>query len=425
MRSVVSVVRGAFLKPRRFLQALLLLAGAGGVGVLGAFVWWQYHFRAAENALKEFRFEQAVRHFEKCLAVWPRSASVHLQAAQAARRGDDYERAERHLNECERWGGPSNSLRLERVLLQAQQGDVEEGETPLYKLVNEDHPQTDLILEALAKGHLVLINSNNAEHALTLLLEKQPKHFTGRFLRGTLREDAERNDEAAEDLQVAVEQGPWAFDPRLHLADVLTKLGRIREAIYHYEWLRSAHPPHPRVLVGLGKCRMDQEELEEASRRLDNALAVDPGDVPALVELGRLALRKGEARTALAGLRRAASLAPNDRDAHWVLHLCLEALGQREEDEHCLAVVFRIEDEQLRMRSLVERLNQGTNDPALFYELGTLLLQFGRDREGVHMLSMLVESNPHHQTARQALVEYSRRTGKPLPNRLPALEENP
>jgi tetratricopeptide (TPR) repeat protein len=190
---------------------------------------------------------------------------------------------------------------------------------------------------------------------------------------------------------------------------LLSGLGRVREAIIHYQWLRQIQPRDARVVVGLCRCLADQQEWDEARRLLDELLASQPDNVPALVERGRLELRRGKADAALPLLRQATRQAAHDREAFWVLHLCLEMLDQQEEDRRCLDEVARIDGDRQRLSHLLSRIQEDGQDLSSRYEAGTLLLRTGREAEGVRMLSAILEQDPRHRPARTALAEYYQR----------------
>src|SRR5262249_3667936 len=152
------------------------------------------------------------------------------------------EEAEQHLDASERVGGKTPASELERLLLQSQSGQVREIGPRLYRMVDQKHPDSGLILEALGRGHLLQFNLPMAEKALDLLLRQQPDNPVGRYLRGRLRASQAHDELAVEDLRHAVERVPEMDKARLFLANRLFKLGQLREATYHYEWLRQTRP---------------------------------------------------------------------------------------------------------------------------------------------------------------------------------------
>ena len=97
-----------------------------------------------------------------CLRIWPRSAAVHLAAARAARLTGDVEQAETHLNRCLKLGPATHSVQLEFLLLRVQAGEVDEVAPTLIDSVENDHPETPLILETLSRAYMQVMRYEEA-----------------------------------------------------------------------------------------------------------------------------------------------------------------------------------------------------------------------------------------------------------------------
>jgi hypothetical protein len=113
-----------------------------------------------------------------------------------------------------------------------------------------------------------------------------------------------------------------------------------------YENLNEKYPEDSAVVVALARCRIDLAEPDAAQQLLDELLAKHPDCAPALIERGRLALHRGEAAHAEEWLRRAVAWAPQNREACFGLHLCLQAQGKDEEDKKCLDQLHTLEIDQ-------------------------------------------------------------------------------
>jgi hypothetical protein len=153
-----------------------------------------------------------------------------------------------------------------------------------------------------------------------------------------------------------VDLAPDCAEARLGLANSLARLGRAREAVTHYEELQRQQPGDPAVILGLARCRHDLHELAEAWQLLDHLLAEQPGQAAALLERGRLAWRLGRPAAAEKDFRRAAALAPFDREARAALYACLQAEGKTAEARDCLARLQQIEAESARRAVETEAL---------------------------------------------------------------------
>src|SRR5262249_21291815 len=169
------LVQGVWNHPLATLVVLLLLAVTGLAGAkAGRHVWAEYHYREAQRSLERREFDRARDHLARCLLAWPYSAEVPSLAAGPARRAGAYDDAKRYLKECQRLGGVAEALDLEKGLLRAQQGALAGLEGQLLSFVEQGHPDSVLILEALARGCLKTYSLPRAKHCLELWLEREP-----------------------------------------------------------------------------------------------------------------------------------------------------------------------------------------------------------------------------------------------------------
>jgi tetratricopeptide (TPR) repeat protein len=391
-----------------FLAGLCLLVSAGGW--LGVNLWHEHHFRAAETAIEQWDLDRAQSHLERCLKVRPRNVSVLLLAARTARRRDALDEADRQLAACESVQGVTAGSALERLLLRAQQGDLLDTEDTLQVLLNQDSPDKELIREALAQGYLNAFRPHDAMDCLNRLIGEQPRHFRALLLRGQLWETLGRGLDALADYQQAVDVVPRSTEARLRLAQVLAHQGRTLDAVAYYERLRRREPNRPEVLLGLARCREDLAELDEAGKLLDRVLAVQPDFVAALIERGRVALHNGQPEAGAVWLQRAITTAPFDRDAHWLLHLCLDAQGKERDDRACLDRLQQIEMATAHIATLMSRILEEPHNPTLRLEIGQTLMRCGHPEEGFRWLLSAWQIDPQHAPTRAALDEYFQRS---------------
>jgi tetratricopeptide (TPR) repeat protein len=398
------------------LALALVLAGSATAGAL---LWAQHHLRAARRALDRYAFAEAQHHLDLYLTVHFRSAEAHLLAAQAARRRDAYDDAERHLAACLQMEEMTDAAALERLLLTAQRGDLDGVEERLRARTGADDPEAVLVFEALAKGFMNCFLWSHALVCLNILLERQPEHPQALFMRArvweqrVLRGETEREQDALRDYEKAVELDPTP-EARLGLAGALYRVGRPAEAAALYEQLRSERPDDAELLLGLARCRFGLHEADEARRLLDGLLERHPGHAAALLERGRLALHAGELAEAEKWLRQAASAAPHyDGEARRVLCRCLEAAQKTEDARRCLDDLRQQEADVVAMERLILQANRDPNDVALRYEIAVGLRRIGREQDAMGALLLVVEQDPRHGPAHQALADYFERAGQP------------
>ena len=178
---------------------------------------------------------------------------------------------------------------------------------------------------AWPKGNLATFQFNEARTYADAILERQPGHAYALWLRGRAWVRLQQEDKAREDFEQAVDREPEAFEIRLSLAELLHKLGYVREAIAHYERLRSGGRMMSASPSALAHCWQEQGQLDDARGLLDALLTGRPDSIAGLVERGRLALRMGQPEDGERWLQTRIELSPDNAEANCVLRLCLQA----------------------------------------------------------------------------------------------------
>jgi tetratricopeptide (TPR) repeat protein len=434
---------------------LLLLIGLGfGLGGWSVYNWiWgpESHLRAARQALEQRDFAAANHHLTIYLAAQPQSAEGHLLAAQAARRSLDpilphgldgassltttptsttssYDQVEDHLQEYQRLGGVPEILRLERYLLAAQQGDLSSVAGGLHFLVEQKHPDSLMILEALVKGYLLTYRLPEAADGLNRWLERR-EDFQALLWRGWVRERLADPAHALLDYRRAVELNPDSPEARLRLAELLMDLSQPREAIDHWIDLHRQRPEDPALLLGLAQCRRELGQTDDARALLDDLLARHPRHVAALTERGRLALDEQRAEEAESWLRKAMELAPFDKEALYVFSQCLKKCGRTEEHNACMARLEQIRADFRHLAEVLLQVQKDPRDPAPRCEAGTIYLRNGYDQEGLRWLTSALREAPQHRPTHQALADHFQRRGdrerEAFHRRMAAKEQTP
>src|SRR5260370_22652862 len=326
---VRKVLRGVweYPVPRRLTAVLLGLIGLGGT-LTGRFIWGWYHFKEAQRALDRRDFAQAQAHLERCLEVRSNSAETNFLAARTARRAGNFDVAERYLKTSQRLGELPERIDLERALLRTQRGDL----TPqiLEKLrgfAEQDHPDSILILESLAKYYIKTYQMTQALGYLNSWLQRQPDDTAALLWRGEVHERLFKLQDALEDFSRAVALDPDQDEARQHLAEGLVTAHQPESALPNFEYLLQRQPENPALLLGQARCRQLLNQPEAAKRLLDKLLSIAPNDAAAMSALGRLAQAMGRPDEAEDWLRRAWKLAPYEEGTNYALYLTLTQPG--------------------------------------------------------------------------------------------------
>ncbi len=168
--------------------------------------------------------------------------------------------------------------------------------------------------------------ASSATHQLKGLVHLRQQHFL----------------DAAVSYGKALELNPDSAEPLVGLVVSLWASGQEDEALEAARngvrrFPRSAALRHQiaRMLVRRSE-RGDPLAAAQAVHELGEALALDPDFAEAHLELGSLALRRGELRPALESLTKAVELAPLNSRAHYALARCWRRLGNSDEAERAM-----------------------------------------------------------------------------------------
>ncbi len=368
--------------------------------------------RAAQAALEKYRFAEALKSFEQCVKLEPKSAELHLLAAQAARRGGEYEKAEKYLKEAERLKAEAKAVQLERWMLQMQMGEMDEAETPLWKHLASKHPQSSLILEAMTIGYANSFRFGTALWAAKRLLEKEPKNVPGRLMRAWILVRNSNFPEAEEDYRRVLEIDPDLDSAKLSLANVLYQTSRAPDAVKLFEEVAKRRPEDPAVLLGLARCQEELGKADEARKLLEKLIAKHPKHVEGLTQRGKLAFQEGKGDEAEKWLRRAVKSDPHNRLAMYTLYLCLNQQGKEKEAQQLLPKLQKIEEGIERLMEItVKEMDAKPRDAGLHHEIGAILLRSGQEQTGILWLKRTLKLDPKHRPTHKLLADYYEKTG--------------
>jgi tetratricopeptide (TPR) repeat protein len=334
---------------RPWLALLLLLLIGFALYRIGLLLWCSYHYRAALAALERRDFQQADLHLQRSLDAAPGDLTVRLVAARTARRQRHYDSARKHLDLFARQQGVREALALEQHLRDVQEGDLSDVDRLLaFCAENHDVPESPLILEACIEGMLKggppLIHGMSqaaaatsdvarVQRAVDSWLRARPHaadQVQGRVWRGRAYALANDQPKALSSLHEALELDPGHFEARLYLALYLAE-GAPGEAAAHLRVLRDRFPESKSVRIALATVLRNLGRPAEARQILDEVLADQSAAVIVLLERGRVALDLQDPGDAERWLRRAWTLAPDQREVNLALSACLRMAGKTAE----------------------------------------------------------------------------------------------
>jgi tetratricopeptide (TPR) repeat protein len=403
--------RGRWL-PRLAVTGLLTMIGLAGARA-GAQSLAYYHLQAARQDLASYRFTEARGRLAYCLKVWPADPETLLLAARAARRAGDLAEADRLLMLCRQADLPQ-AVELERALCRAQAGTLTAGRAALWELAEQDPSTAPLILEALCWGY---VHSQRWPETLTTairLLEAAPDHPVAVYWKGLALDNTGQLARAKDCYEQVLARDPRHEEARTRLAFIHLTFNQFPQAAVQFEYLRQQRPHDLGILGGLATCRRYEARWAEAGALLDALLAERPDSAPALAERGRLALDQDRPDEAEGWLRRALALNPHDGMTHYTLYLCLCRLHKEQEADRCREQFVRLDADARRLEVVMKEVLHHPDDRAVRCEAGVLLLHTGHTEKGLSMLANILQEDPHHAAAHEALADYYRGQGDEL-----------
>lgn len=377
-----------------------------------------HHFRAGRAALADDRPDVARRHFPKCGTVWPwgQRVDLHVLASRAARRDGDLPAALDELREGRRLAGTATpELIFEWALLQAADGNVAGVAVYLQRQADADPEIQRDVWEALAEGYLAVFRANDAYAIATQWTARFPEDPRGLEYRGraAIQSRGRGLQLGVEDLRRVLERQPARTKTRTALAVSLLELGLFAEAIPEFERLAREQPDEPDHRVRLARCFKMSNRSDEATALLEGVLNSHPDHGLALRTSGQFALGDLRIAEAEAWLRRAAEVLPNDYQSQYLFYQALLQAG-RSEAPGQLARAEQVKAQSLQLAELrSRRLAERPLDPALYTELGSLLLKTGKMDEGLRWLDVALSLDPAFRPAHASLADHFEAVGPP------------
>ena len=178
--------------------------------------------------------------------------------------------------------------------------------------------------------------------------------------------------------------GRLELEVRNNLANALSDLNQLTEAMEHYEFVLARQPDHANALNGSAVALAMQNRLPEARARLERSLRIAPENPSAHNNLGNVCAMLGLRDAAVRHYRRAAELKPGDDFGF------LQA-G---------ALLLQQEKFAEAVESFQRALALRPVNPDAHANLGLALARLGRRDEALRALRTALQQQPDHAQAR-------------------------
>ncbi|HEV3261617.1 MAG TPA: tetratricopeptide repeat protein, partial [Gemmataceae bacterium] len=270
-----------------------------------------------------------------------------------------------------------------------------------------------LILEAMVVGCWQSNLTTDAYRWATIWTERHPDDWYATFWYGRILESALLDTQAEEAYRKVLAKKPDLAVVHLLLGQVLMRKGSYAEAKPHFQARLQDDPDNAAALTGLAQCQRTLDPADVARSTLDRLFASHPDYGPGLLLRGQLELADDRPKEALAWLRRAYAVAPEDAPTNKSLATALRLLEKEAEAQQYESRGQEIDKDSRRLREITKELLSHPDDVALRCEAGTIFLRLNRTGEALHWLLSALLLDPNYQPAKKPLADCLHQLGDP------------
>jgi tetratricopeptide (TPR) repeat protein len=371
----------------------------------------QYDVYRARIALQRFRTDSALEWLKAAQKWEPDNAETHFLVARVCRRKGQFDDMEEHLEEARRLGFPAARLERERRLAVAQTGRVHEVQRYLPGMLTAPDDDGPEICASYVSGFCLSFDFGSATPLLDAWSADYPDEPEPHFRRGNLWHAQNEWGSAVEAYGKCLDLDPTRTSARLGLAECLLKIRECEKAVPHFHRCLKEAPENLEAWLGLGTCLLSLGRNEEARTALHHVLDASPENFEARRQLGELELQLGRPQEALNWVQPLAEKWPEDTNVSMIMAQALREIGKVAEAQTYFQAVRRSEKVLERLGRLVDQINRDPTDVAVRYEIGSILLRHRSREDGVGWLQSLLQYDPNHPGAHEALADYYTKVG--------------
>jgi tetratricopeptide (TPR) repeat protein len=271
---------------------------SGIVNALDAFVDNAVHWEKAQKAFAENDFEAAIKVLKKIATLNPEDEQAKLNLASAFANMGDFDGALKNFKAIRQTfeGDPDYHVAVGQVYLRKQDRDNAINEMVLALEAKPDHqPALDALLQLGVlrpvyenprdAASLIYVRADSVVSFLEESWDKEPRDLAFYLEQLAYHEREQRHDVALAAAERAIKAAGDEGSERAELSRVaaLRALGNTDAALAAAEAYAAKAPSSPGAKVELAKSLGAAGRADDASAAVDAALAIDPGDLAALM----------------------------------------------------------------------------------------------------------------------------------------------
>jgi tetratricopeptide (TPR) repeat protein len=239
------------------------------------------------------QLDQADQKFQLALSLDPACGACDQNLAQLAERQGDTEKALAYLIKAKQQAPEDPEILFEFGKVCLERNLLEDALPALAKAAALQ-PERDSYVYVLASANVAKGNLSKAASLFAGLLAKRPQDAILNYAMGSVYYLQGKYREAEASLKRSLQAQADQVAASYYLALTYEAIGQENQAISVFRDLLKDHPEHAPSYVKLGAILLRQHQYDEAERRLERAVALDPGSVEAHYQLGLLLRRLGK-----------------------------------------------------------------------------------------------------------------------------------
>jgi tetratricopeptide (TPR) repeat protein len=389
-------------KSIRNLFLVVLLGLAAVAGFWGKISLWR-GMTKAEGLFQSYRDTDALQQLRKTLLEHGPRPEIALQLARAHRRLGDLQSAMLLAESACKLGANQESVALEKKMQAVQAGQIRGFEKEFAKLIMESGENGSDIFRSYILGLFANLRTEEAFSLLEGWQKSSPQDSLPRFLEAYLYHSIGRLPESITAYRQGLEIAPYLTAMRRQLAQVLFESGDFQTAVSELRICSQEDPKDIAVHVLMAQCAHAENDFGTALAELDRVLQDSPNHLLARRLRGMIQLESGDKNSALSDLEYVSSTDPRDLIAREAYARTLQLLGRSAEAKQQFEFVATATKEEAQTGRLIRQVLADPKNAELRFEIGMRLVKFGSAVDGVRWLRTVLEIEPDHAGALNAL----------------------
>ncbi len=350
--------------------------------------------------------ERALKELRSALRVDLGRAETHFLLARTHRRMGNFDKVSPFLRRAQKLGGDPQRAQRETWLLLAQSGQLREAEPHLADLLMDPRDDGADICEAYVHGLFANLRVDEALQLLDLWQKQYPEDPEAFFMRAYLLDALSLFPESVAAYRAGLNIAPDRTTMRRRLAQVLMKTREFDEADGLLRRCVQEAPEDREAAAVWATCLFERGETQEARQVLDPLLAKGSGDFQIRKLAGEIAVAEARFQEAVPHLRVAVEQCPHDTTARYALANALKALGHTDEAQPHFDYVDAAKEPLDRLTQQLSLAVEQPKNAELRFDIATTLMKYGSPDDAMRWLRNVLELEPNHQGALEALASW-------------------